>query len=102
MHFRRDQPPAAASLLTKNKQGRAELPPEAKALYEALRAERARMAREQSVPAYVIFHDATLAAIATARPRSLAALREIPGMGRSKIERYGAAVLAAVAAAGPA
>ena len=98
VHFRRDQKPAAAP--TGNKAERDALPAEAQALYEALRAERTRMAREQSVPAYVIFHDTTLLAVATARPRSLDELREIPGMGRSKIERYGAAVLAAVAAAG--
>ncbi len=102
VHFRRDQKPEAAASLIKTKQERAELPAAAKALYEALRAERTRMAREQSVPAYVIFHDTTLAAIAMARPQNLDALREIPGMGRSKIERYGAAVLAAVATAGKA
>ena len=56
----------------------------------------ARLAREQNVPAYVIFHDATLAAIAQARPENLAALGEIPGMGRTKLERYGETVLAAV------
>ncbi len=98
VHLRRDQKPAAA--LTKNRAERAELALPEQALYEALRAERARMAREQSVPAYVIFHDTTLLAVAAARPSSLEALREIPGMGRSKIERYGAAVLAPVAPAG--
>jgi ATP-dependent DNA helicase RecQ len=41
------------------------------------------------VPPYVIFHDRTLRAIAEAQPGSLAELREIPGMGASKLERYG-------------
>jgi len=47
----------------------------------------------------VIFHDATLAAIAEARPASLAALGEVPGIGRSKLERYGETILAALAQA---
>jgi ATP-dependent DNA helicase RecQ len=69
------------------------------ALFEVLRQERARIAKEQKVPAYVIFHDATLAAIAEAKPASLAALGEVPGIGRSKLERYGATILAALAQA---
>ena len=63
-------------------------------------AERTRLAREQGVPAYVIFHDATLAAIATARPRSLTELGDIPGMGRTKVERYGEVVLQVIRATG--
>ncbi len=69
------------------------------ALFEVLRQERARIAKEQKVPAYVIFHDATLAAIAEAKPSSLAALGEVPGIGRSKLERYGETILAALAQA---
>jgi len=69
------------------------------ALFEVLRQERARIAKEQRVPAYVIFHDATLAAIAEAKPASLAALGEVPGIGRSKLERYGEIILAALAQA---
>jgi len=68
-------------------------------LYETLRAARTRLAREQNVPAYVIFHDTTLLAIAAARPATPQDLAGIPGMGAKKIERYGAAVLAAVAGA---
>jgi len=45
----------------------------------------------------VIFHDSTLAEVARRRPGSLTALAEIPGVGRSKLERYGAAVIAVVA-----
>jgi ATP-dependent DNA helicase RecQ len=62
--------------------------------FEALRALRAQLAREQSVPAYVIFHDATLRAIAERRPRSLAELGTVTGVGGAKLERYGAQVLA--------
>ena len=96
VHFRRDQTARAAAKLTKKTEA-ATLDDPASRLFETLRAERAKLAREQGVPAYVIFHDATLTAIATARPRTPAALGEIPGMGRTKIERYGAMVLAAVA-----
>ncbi|HYZ31770.1 MAG TPA: DNA helicase RecQ [Crenalkalicoccus sp.] len=67
--------------------------------FAALRAWRRGEAQAQGVPAYVIFHDATLGAIAAARPADLAALGAIPGVGRSKLERYGEAVLAALRAA---
>jgi ATP-dependent DNA helicase RecQ len=63
-------------------------------LFEALRALRASLAREQSVPAYVIFHDATLRAIAERRPDSLDELGTISGVGAAKLERYGEQVLA--------
>ncbi|KDM67856.1 DNA helicase RecQ [Acidiphilium sp. JA12-A1] len=65
--------------------------------FEALREWRREVARSQQVPAYVIFHDATLAALAAARPSSRRDLAAVPGMGTSKIERYGDAVLAVLA-----
>jgi ATP-dependent DNA helicase RecQ len=68
------------------------------ALFEALRAERGRLAREQGVPPYIIFHDTTLIALAERRPRSMADLAGVPGMGKTKIERYGPAFLAVLAA----
>jgi ATP-dependent DNA helicase RecQ len=68
-----------------------------RALFEALRAWRKEEAQEQGVPAYVIFHDRTLAEIAARRPASLDSLASVPGVGQSKLERYGAAVLAVVA-----
>ncbi len=71
----------------------ADLDPEALARFEALRALRAELAREQGVPAYVIFHDATLRAMAERDPRTREALATITGVGASKLERYGAAVL---------
>ena len=48
------------------------------------------------MPPYVIAHDSTLAAIAEARPRSLAALRRVKGMGPAKLEKYGDEILAVV------
>jgi ATP-dependent DNA helicase RecQ len=65
-------------------------------LFEALRELRGRLAREQSVPAYVIFHDATLRAIAERRPASLSELATVTGVGAAKLERYGEQVLAAL------
>jgi len=59
-----------------------------------LKAWRMAQAREQSVPPYVIFHDATLACIAAAHPRTLDDLSEISGIGAKKLERYGATILA--------
>ena len=76
----------------------ADLDPTAQSLWEALRAWRLEEARRQELPPYVIFHDTTLIEIARRRPASPAALGEIPGIGRSKLERYGSAVIAVVAA----
>ena len=62
-------------------------------LFEALRARRRDLAREQSVPPYVIFHDATLREMASLRPRDARALAGISGVGQRKLEAYGAAFL---------
>ena len=62
-------------------------------LFEALRAWRRDRAAEQHVPPYVIFHDATLSAIARQRPANLDALAKVSGVGQSKLKRYGADVL---------
>ena len=69
-------------------------------LFLRLREWRRGTAQEQSVPAYVVFSDATLAVIADRRPASIAELAAIPGVGQVKLDRYGAAVLALCA--GPA
>jgi ATP-dependent DNA helicase RecQ len=71
----------------------ADLPPAAAARFDALRQWRAGIAREQNLPAYVIFHDATLRSIAQHHPRQLDALASISGVGVGKLERYGEAVL---------
>nr|WP_156222333.1 DNA helicase RecQ [Pseudactinotalea suaedae] len=68
------------------------------ALFERLRAWRAETAKEQGVPAYVVFSDATLAGIAAAQPADQEALRGVSGVGEAKLERYGTAVLALVGA----
>ena len=73
-----------------------ELPVDAAARFSVLRDWRAAIAREQNVPAYVIFHDATLRSIALDSPRDLDALAGIGGVGASKLERYGREVIAAL------
>ena len=70
-----------------------DLAPDALARFQALREWRAAIAREQNVPAYVIFHDATLRAIAEGDPADLDELARIPGIGATKLDRYGEAVL---------
>ena len=67
-------------------------------LYERLRQWRSTTAREQSVPAYVVFTDATLQVIAERRPASGRELVAVPGIGSVKVERYGADVLRLCAA----
>jgi len=76
----------------------ADLAPEAAPVFERLRAWRAAVAKEQGVPAYVIFHDATLRQIATDRPTSLAELGTISGIGENKLTKYGDGVLETLAA----
>jgi ATP-dependent DNA helicase RecQ len=66
-------------------------------LFEKLRAWRAAAAKEQGVPAYVIFHDATLRQIAAALPADLAGLSAISGVGETKLARYGEQILAVLA-----
>jgi ATP-dependent DNA helicase RecQ len=74
-----------------------ELDPGARALWEALRAWRLEEARRQELPPYVIFHDSTLLEVARRRPSSLTSLAMIPGVGASKLERYGSAIIGIVA-----
>jgi ATP-dependent DNA helicase RecQ len=71
----------------------ADLSPEAAKRFDRLREWRAGQAREQSVPAYVIFHDATLREIATQRPASLDGLSAVNGVGEAKLAKYGPQIL---------
>jgi DNA helicase-2/ATP-dependent DNA helicase PcrA len=65
-------------------------------LYDALTAWRKQRAAADAVPAYVVFHNTTLAAIAGAKPRSIGELASVPGIGPAKLDRYGDEVLAVV------
>jgi ATP-dependent DNA helicase RecQ len=67
------------------------------ALLDRLKAWRLTESRTQSVPAFVILHDKTLAEIARQRPPNLSALRDISGIGATKLERYGPALVGIVA-----
>ncbi|MEV0243064.1 DNA helicase RecQ [Streptomyces sp. NPDC050674] len=84
----------------KGKTVAAELPEELLPAFEALRAWRAEQAREQGVPAYVIFHDATLREIALAWPASVGELGGIGGVGEKKLATYGEGVLEVLASLG--
>jgi ATP-dependent DNA helicase RecQ len=74
------------------------LPLEAAPLFEKLREWRSGVAREQAVPAYIIFGDATLRGIALSRPTSIEQLGTISGVGEKKLDAYGEALLQVVAA----
>ena len=74
----------------------AELPEEAKPLFERLRAWRSATAKEQGVPPYVVFHDKTLREIATVRPSTLEELSTVGGVGESKLAKYGPQILDAL------
>jgi len=69
-------------------------------VFEALRAWRRGIAQAQSVPAYVVADDRTLAGIAARRPATIDELLEVPGMGRSRVERYGTDILRITGEAG--
>lgn len=75
----------------------AELTPAAASLFERLRGWRATSAKEQGVPAYVIFHDATLRQIASDAPSTLADLSRVSGVGENKLAKYGEQILAVLA-----
>jgi ATP-dependent DNA helicase RecQ len=66
------------------------------AVFEALREWRKAVAREHGVPAYTVFHDATLQEIARQLPASLDGLRGISGIGATKLQRYGEPLLKVV------
>ncbi|MGA2827784.1 MAG: DNA helicase RecQ [Streptosporangiaceae bacterium] len=78
--------------------GGADMTPEAVKLFERLREWRAGTAREQNVPAYVIFHDATLRQIATEKPSTLTGLSGVNGVGEAKLAKYGPQVLEVLSA----
>ncbi|WP_040797869.1 DNA helicase RecQ [Nocardia higoensis] len=77
----------------------ADLPPADVAVFEKLREWRAATAKEQGVPAYVVFHDTTLREIAARKPASLAELGGVGGVGENKLAKYGEQVLEVLAAA---
>jgi ATP-dependent DNA helicase RecQ len=101
VRFRRDPCSEARRRSEQSRTTGPDLDPAARALWEALRAWRLQEARRQELPPYVIFHDSTLAEIARRRPGSLTALASISGIGTSKLERYGSAIIDIVAEKDP-
>jgi ATP-dependent DNA helicase RecQ len=65
-------------------------------LFASLKALRSSIAREQQVPAYVVFTDRTLAELAARKPRNKTALLEVRGVGQAKVDKYGDRFLAAI------
>jgi ATP-dependent DNA helicase RecQ len=96
LHFREDPPKVRRSRRDRAERAHDadfDLPPDALVRFNALRHWRATTAKAQNVPAYVIFHDSTLRAIASHAPEDLDELARIPGIGASKLDRYGEDVL---------
>ncbi|MFC5007225.1 DNA helicase RecQ [Dactylosporangium cerinum] len=95
---REPERPVSAAKVAKQRSAAAatELPAQAAPLFERLRAWRSATAKELSVPAYVIFHDATLRQIATEAPTTLAQLSTISGVGENKLAKFGQQVLDAL------
>lgn len=85
--------PLGAPASRKPKRSSAAVDATSSPLWEALRACRKRLADEHGVPPYVIFHDATLAAMASERPVSREDMLTLPGVGQAKLARYGEAFL---------
>ncbi|MFJ5224635.1 DNA helicase RecQ [Streptomyces sp. NPDC088400] len=77
----------------RNRAAPVDLPEEALPVFETLRAWRAATAKEQGVPAYVVFHDATLREIAMLSPSSLSELGTVTGVGENKLAKYGEQIL---------
>lgn len=88
-----ERPATKAAKTAKAAKAPVDLPDEAMPIFERLRAWRAATAKEQGVPAYVIFHDATLREIATALPTTLTELGRVNGVGENKLAKYGTQVL---------
>ncbi|GAY10785.1 DNA helicase RecQ [Pseudonocardia sp. N23] len=99
--LRRDPERPARASRNRSAAATVALPAAAAEVFERLRAWRGAAAKEQGVPAYVIFHDATLREIATGAPTSLAELGQVNGVGEAKLARYGEQILETLAA-GPA
>jgi DNA helicase-2/ATP-dependent DNA helicase PcrA len=84
-----------------SKRAKTTVPAEDAAAFGRLRAWRKKQAEAQSVPAYVVFSDATLVAIADRAPANVAELAQVPGVGPTKLQRYAEVVLAVLGGADP-
>lgn len=101
VRFRKDRPTtgkAARGQSSRTANAKAGLDQADQELFEALRARRMELAKEQGVPPYVVFPDTTLIALATERPMDEDEMLGISGIGQSKLERYGEAFLEVITA----
>ena len=89
VNLRREPERTSKRAARKSKSAGADLPEALQPVFEALRAWRAAQSKEQGVPAYVIFHDATLRELATRHPSSIQELGTVTGVGESKLAKYG-------------
>ena len=97
VRMRREPKRATRSAAGSKRKPAAEMPAEAQPVFERLRAWRTEEAKNQGVPAYIVFSDATLRQIAAERPSTLDALAGVSGVGENKLARYGEKVLATLA-----
>ena len=93
--LRKDRPKRAVDV-RRSLQRAVDIPSHAQPLFDALREARLKLARQQGVPPYVIFHDATLRAMALAQPTHPHDMLNLPGVGQGKLDRYGDAFLTVV------
>ncbi|WP_156256911.1 DNA helicase RecQ [Sandarakinorhabdus oryzae] len=99
INLKQVEPRAARPGKASNSAAVAEVAPQDRSLFEALRSLRRQLAADAGVPPYIVFSDATLRAMAARRPQTMADMARIPGVGAVKLESWGPAFLTAVSAA---
>ena len=100
IELRKERPKTATKKEARAAKNAAALNDVAMSLFDALRAERARIAKQQGVPPYLVFHDSSLRAMAMEKPSTMEEMGEINGVGAAKLKRYGEDFLAVIAARG--
>jgi ATP-dependent DNA helicase RecQ len=100
IELRKERPKTGTKKEARAAKNAAALNDAAMSLFDALRAERARLAKAQGVPPYLVFHDSSLRAMAMEKPSTMDEMAEINGVGAAKLQRYGEDFLAVIAANG--
>ena len=96
LQLRKDRDTASSQRSSKPSRAASSIEPADEPLWQALRARRSKLAKEQGVPPYVIFHDSTLIDMVMRQPQSLQEMSTVAGIGESKLARYGEAFLAVI------
>lgn len=94
--LKEDEKVMIKTLIPKEERPAAIAPAEKDGLFEELRSLRAKLAKKERLPAYMIFNNATLEAMAEINPQSLDEMAEVPGIGKAKLKKYGKAFLKAI------